>query len=532
MTEAHQQQRYRVIERLASGGMAEVFLAESAGIEGFKKQVAIKRVLPHLSEKKRFIAMFLDEARLSAHLSHSNVAQVFDIGVGDNAYFIVMEYVDGADLKAVLESMRKAGRTLPVESAVFITAKLCEGLTYAHELKAADGHPLKIVHRDMSPPNVLITKYGEVKIVDFGLAKATSQLEKSEAGIIKGKFSYLSPEAAQGLEVDHRTDIFAVGAILWEMLAGKRLFLGDTDYQTVKLVQQAQIPPLSGINKAVPPELDRIIARSLAREPDERYASAREFGRDLTNFLYRFGRPVSAYDIAEHVRSAMALRRRAPASEKASFIDRLIEETLLEFTSIPDDKAAPSTARLSEPLKISAFEDIGKWADEIKVSAPGEDLMRRSLAAVSVEAGNLAALEEPDPVAPPATLPAALPPRAAPPMSPVEPARAPFAPPVPPAPFAPPAPPMPFTAPTSVEPPLERRPETTLASPQPALGPQRMAPPAPSPFAVAPPRHLDAGLAPQGQQGKGTGGAVKAVLIVAALAVLAAGAWFGGLIPH
>ncbi|WP_437751311.1 serine/threonine protein kinase [Sorangium sp. So ce1389] len=549
MTEAHQQQRYRVVERLASGGMAEVFLAESAGIEGFKKQVAIKRVLPHLSEKKRFIAMFLDEARLSAHLSHSNVAQVFDIGVGDNAYFIVMEYVDGADLKAVLESMRKAGRTLPVESAVFITAKLCEGLTYAHELKGADGHPLKVVHRDMSPPNVLITKYGEVKIVDFGLAKATSQLEKSEAGIIKGKFSYLSPEAAQGLEVDHRTDIFAVGAILWEMLAGKRLFLGDTDYQTVKLVQQAQIPPLSEINKAVPPELDRLIARSLAREPGDRYGSAREFGRDLTTFLYRFGRPVSAYDIAEHVRSAMALRRRAPASEKASFIDRLIEETLLEFTSLPDDKAAPSTARLNEPLKISAFEDIGKWADEIKVSAPGEDLMRRSLAAVSVEAGNLAALEEPELVAPPATLPAAPPrapsPTAEPPRAPfapavprvpsptAEPPRAPFQPAEPPrAPFQPAEPPRAPFQPAEPPPgPVERRAEPTLASPQLAPAPQRPAPPPPAaaPLAVAPPRDLDPEPAPAFRSG---GGAVKAVLLVAALAVLAAGAWLGGLIPH
>ncbi|WP_437604744.1 serine/threonine-protein kinase [Sorangium sp. So ce834] len=527
MTEAHQQQRYRVVERLASGGMAEVFLAESAGIEGFKKQVAIKRVLPHLSEKKRFIAMFLDEARLSAHLSHSNVAQVFDIGVGDNAYFIVMEYVDGADLKAVLESMRKAGRTLPVESAVFIAAKLCEGLTYAHELRAADGHPLKIVHRDMSPPNVLITKYGEVKIVDFGLAKATSQLEKSEAGIIKGKFSYLSPEAAQGLEVDHRTDIFAVGAILWEMLSGKRLFLGETDYQTVKLVQQAQIPPLSEINRAVPPELDRIIARSLTREPGDRYGSAREFGRDLTNFLYKFGRPVSAYDIAEHVRSTMALRKRAPASDKASFIDRLIEETLLEFTSLPDDKAAPSAARPSEPLKISAFEDIGKWADEIKVSAPGEDLMRRSLAAVSVEEGNLAALEETDAGISPAKLlayPQARP--AEPPLAPPQPARPPLAPPQP------------------APPPLERRAEPTLASPQPVPAPLRPAPPSPAlappvpatPPALAPPAplgpaapyDLEAELRPL----KTGGGAVKAVLLVAALAVLAAGAWLGGLIPH
>src|SRR3954471_3779845 len=293
MTEAHQQQRYRVIERLAAGGMAEVFLAESAGIEGFKKQVAIKRVLPSLSEKKRFIAMFLDEARLSASLSHSNVAQVFDIGVGDNAYFIVMEYVDGADLKAVIEFMRKSGQTFPVEAACFIASKICEGLTYAHELTGTDGTALQIVHRDMSPPNVLITKHGEIKIVDFGLAKATSQLEKSEAGIIKGKFSYLSPEAAQGLDVDARTDIFAVGIILWEMLAGRRLFLGDTDFATVKLVREANIPSISRLNPDVSRDLEQIMGRALARDQGTRYHSARDFGRDLTRFLYKLGRAVN-----------------------------------------------------------------------------------------------------------------------------------------------------------------------------------------------------------------------------------------------
>src|SRR6185436_13644232 len=276
MSEGQQQQRYRVIERLASGGMAEVFIAESAGIEGFKKRVAIKRVLPHLSEKKAFIAMFLDEARLSAHLTHSCVAQVFDIGVGDNAYFIVMEYVDGADLKGVIEYLRKTGKPFPMESAVFIASKLCEGLSYAHELTNIEGEPLHIVHRDMSPPNVLITKYGEVKIVDFGLAKATSQLQKSESGVIKGKFSYLSPEAALGKEVDGRTDIFAVGIILWEMLSGRRLFIGDTDFATVKQVQKAEVPPISQINKDVPIELERIIARSLARDADKRYRSARD----------------------------------------------------------------------------------------------------------------------------------------------------------------------------------------------------------------------------------------------------------------
>src|SRR4051794_11813751 len=199
---AQQQQRYKVLEKIASGGMAEVFRAESAGLEGFKKTVAIKRVLPHLSEKKQFIGMFLDEARVTAQLTHSNCVQVFDIGVGDNAYFIVMEYVDGANLKSIAESLKKQGKDFPVAAAAFIAHEICKGLSYAHELTDPNGVPLHMVHRDMSPPNVLVTKYGEVKIVDFGLAKASSQLEKSEPGIIKGKFSYLSPEAAMGQDVD------------------------------------------------------------------------------------------------------------------------------------------------------------------------------------------------------------------------------------------------------------------------------------------------------------------------------------------
>src|SRR5271154_145780 len=161
------QQRYRVIEKLESGGMAEVFRAESEGLQGFKKQVAIKRVLPHLSEKKRFIAMFLDEARISAQLTHSNCVQVFDIGVGDNAYFIVMEFVDGANLKSIAEGLKKQGKEFPVPAAAFVASEICKGLAYAHELTDQQGMPLNIVHRDMSPPNVLVTKYGEVKIVDF-----------------------------------------------------------------------------------------------------------------------------------------------------------------------------------------------------------------------------------------------------------------------------------------------------------------------------------------------------------------------------
>jgi eukaryotic-like serine/threonine-protein kinase len=388
--EGHPQQRYRVLDRLAAGGMAEVFIAESAGIEGFKKQVAIKRVLPALSEKKRFISMFLDEARLSAHLSHSCVAQVFDIGVGENAYFIVMEYVDGADLKQIMEYMKKSGGAFSVEAACYICSKICEGLTYAHELRGPDGQPLEIIHRDMSPPNVLITKHGEVKIVDFGLAKATSQLEKSEAGIIKGKFGYLSPEAAQGQVIDQRTDIFAVGIILWEMLSGRRLFYGETDFATVKLVQEAKIPALRSLNPGVPVELEQILNRALSREPAARYPTARDLGRDLTAFLYKLGRPVTPYDVADVVRAAVALRRKSQP-DKSSIIDKLIEEALLEFTSLQDDKGAPPKPASNEPLKLG-FEDIGSWADEL-----GAPPSRKPLASSSFEEGNLAALEETDP---------------------------------------------------------------------------------------------------------------------------------------
>jgi eukaryotic-like serine/threonine-protein kinase len=405
----HQQQRYRVLERLASGGMAEVFVAESAGIEGFKKRVAIKRVLPHLSEKKRFISMFLDEARLSAQLSHSNCVQVFDIGVGDNAYFIVMEFVDGSDLKAVVDYLKSNGRTFPVEIAVLIAIKICEGLTYAHELQGSDGKDLHIVHRDMSPPNVLITKHGEVKIVDFGLAKASSQLEKSEPGIIKGKFSYLSPEAALGGEVDHRTDIFAVGIILWELLSGKRLFLADTDFATVKMVQQTQIPSLKQQRNDVNDDLERILHRALAKDTGRRYGSARDLGRDLTAFLYRYGKPVSSFDIAELVRGSMAQRKQKKPEKQTNLIDKLIEEALFEFTSLPTDKEAQAGSdprqQPQDPLKLG-FEDIGSWVDEVNTHAhPQSDSqheVRASIhrATMEIGLGGLASLED-DPISPP-----------------------------------------------------------------------------------------------------------------------------------
>lgn len=369
-------QRYRVLKRLAQGGMAEVFVAESAGIEGFKKQVAIKRVLPSLSKKEQFIAMFLDEARLSAHLSHSNVVSVFDIGVGDNTYFIVMEYVDGADLKHVLEYQRGLPFYMPVEVATFIATKICQGLSYAHELCAPDGRPLSIVHRDITPANILITRHGEVKIVDFGLAKASSHLGDSDAGVIKGKFGYLAPETVQGQPVDHRVDVFSVGIILWEMLTGRRLFLGETDYDTVMQVSKAEIPPLADINPGVPAGLEAVVRRGLARDPAERYQTARDFGRDLTSFLYKYSNPVSEFDVADLVIAATGSTSRVPAqpSDASERISDLIDMMLLEFKSIPEtgDEGAsgePGGDELSSG-DLGGDDLMGGLADELEGPDP------------------------------------------------------------------------------------------------------------------------------------------------------------------
>jgi serine/threonine protein kinase len=391
------QQRYKVLEKVAAGGMAEVYRAESAGLEGFKKIVAIKRVLPHLSEKKQFIGMFLDEARVSAHLSHSNCVQVFDIGVGDNTYFIVMEYVDGADLKGVIEYRRKHNLPFPVEEACLICVRICEGLAYAHELTDSKGESLHIVHRDMSPPNVLITRHGEVKIVDFGLAKANSQLERSEPGIIKGKFSYLSPEAAKGGTVDARTDIFAVGIILWELLAGRRLFMGESDLETVRMVQAARVPSIRDFNKAVTPELERVLMKALTEDPDTRYQRARDFGAALNQLLFKVGRSVSSFDIAELVdpiRKEREQKRRF--QQRQSIIGTLIDEAMLEFTSIDGGADRKSTTAASVvgslPLEMGGFKpnDWGEDLGNLGLSAP----RAREQSGDGFEIGNLSALED------------------------------------------------------------------------------------------------------------------------------------------
>ncbi len=378
MAEARAQSSYRVTQRLESGGMAEVFRGEATSVAGFKKQVAIKRVLPHLASNEKFIKMFLDEARLSARLSHANIVQVFDIGRVEGTYFIVMEYIDGVNLKAVVEYLRARSEPVSVALAVHVTVKVCEGLHYAHELTDTDGHPLHIVHRDISPPNVLISKRGEVKIVDFGLAKAAHSVEKTEPGVVKGKFSYLAPETALGQEADSQADIYAVGIMLWEMLAGRKLYQGETDYQTVQMVQRSQVPSLRDLNPDVPEALERILMKALAREKAQRYRTAQHMGVELERFLAQNRMFASAFDLGElvgRVAEEKARSARVEGQQGSGEIDKLIQEELVKFTSLDEQSVAgkglaPEADAGARPLDADNFVDPSQWADDFASDIP------------------------------------------------------------------------------------------------------------------------------------------------------------------
>ncbi len=375
--------KYRVVRKIDAGGMAEVFQGIAESIEGFKKKVAIKRVLPHLAENKKFLAMFLDEARVSMYMNHANVVHVFDIGQAGGTYFIVMEFVDGTDLKKVMEVFRERKTRLPIAQAIYITMEICRGLGYAHDLVDADGVNLGIVHRDVSPPNVLMSKQGEVKIVDFGLAKATSQLEHTDPGVVKGKFAYLSPEAAWGESVDSRADIFACGIILFELLTSRRLFLGETDVQTVELVRRAEVPPIKEYNPEVLPDLEKIALKALAADPDKRYRSCEEMAEDLAGYLFAQRLKVTGFDLRRMVKKIASEVEKKQDDDRPSIIDQLIQEELAGFASLdgtaneperlPGERARAGTTG-GQPLNPFGFEDPRDWDSELQVEGSDSPL--------------------------------------------------------------------------------------------------------------------------------------------------------------
>jgi serine/threonine-protein kinase len=362
------QQKYRIIKKFDAGGMAEVFIADAVGAGGIIKRVAIKRILPSLAENKKFVAMFLDEARVATLLSHANIVQTFDVGESENAYFIVMEYVDGASLKSLIDYRSERGMLIPMGAAIKFIIEACKGLDYAHNAVDYRQKPLNIVHRDISPPNLLISVRGEVKVVDFGLAKAASQLEETDPGVVKGKFSYLCPEAIQGLTVDHRADIFSLGIILWELLTGKRLFYGENEYKTVQLVERCHIPAISVLNPSVPQVLDDIVFKALIKDRDLRYQHAADFADALNSFLFSSGLKATSGDIAALVREFRG-QGTARSDGEANLADLLMEEELLAGFTL-DDSASVSEA---VPLEAGEAIDTRGWVDDLGLDAPAPE---------------------------------------------------------------------------------------------------------------------------------------------------------------
>jgi len=295
--------KYRLIERIATGGMAEVYKAMAMGEAGFEKPVAIKRLHRQFGEDADLVGMLQDEARLCSQLNHGNICQVLDLGRVQDTYYIAMEYVNGKDLFHLLRKAARTQRKLPLPGALFIACEMLAALDYAHRKRGRDGELLHIIHRDISPQNVLITYDGEVKIIDFGIAKARTSTHRTQAGVIKGKFRYMSPEQARGEPIDHRTDIFATGVVLYEMITGKPHAAGATDREILIKIQQGKFDPLAQLVLGLPAELEEMVHRALTLSPESRWSSARAMRTALLKFMRANGLSFSRDYLAEYVRA-------------------------------------------------------------------------------------------------------------------------------------------------------------------------------------------------------------------------------------
>ncbi|MBI5042841.1 MAG: serine/threonine protein kinase [Nitrospirae bacterium] len=278
--------KYYLTEKIATGGMAELYRAKRVGVAGFEKLLVIKKILPHLSLHEEFVSMFINEAKIAAQLTHTNIVQIFDLGKIEDSYYIAMEYVWGKDLKAVLKKGKEKKLPVSMEHALQIISKACSALDYAHKKKDLKGSELNLIHRDVSPQNILVSYDGDVKLVDFGIAKAASKTSDTRTGVLKGKIAYMSPEQAWGRSIDRRSDIFSLGIVLYELLTGEMLFKGDTDLNTLEKVREAKIIPPAKLNKDIPKEIEDILLKALAKEPQERYQYASEMQNDLETYIH------------------------------------------------------------------------------------------------------------------------------------------------------------------------------------------------------------------------------------------------------
>jgi len=352
--------KYLLLSRIAQGGMAELYRAKLIGDEGFEKLIAIKTILPHLSEETNLVKSFIDEAKLAAFLQHPNIVQIYDFGSVNSTYYIAMEYLYGKDLKLITERYNEKELPLSIENALYIATQVCAGLDYAHKLKDFRGNPLNIIHRDIGPHNIFISYDGQVKIIDFGIAKAAIQNTKTQDGSIKGKMAYMSPEQAQGEAIDHRSDIFAMGILLYEMVTHKRMFEGDA-FRIFAKVREADYTPAEIVNEALPRDLCRIIDKALAKDLEQRYQSAEELLTDLEKCMHGLSISPSYRNLSQYMKDLFGKDaeaefetiRKIPGADSKTLLEK--DKTIrpqIEKTIVLAESDLPSKQKTHKPLFV------------------------------------------------------------------------------------------------------------------------------------------------------------------------------------
>jgi serine/threonine protein kinase len=344
--------KYEVLQRLAAGGMAEIFLARVVGVLGFDKLVVIKRILPHLASRNDFIEMFLDEARIATTLNHANIVQTHEVGVHGKSYFMVMEYLAGEDVRTVV---RRLGRNenetarLPIMHALNVAIGVAGGLHYAHEKKDRDGKPLDIVHRDVTPQNVIVTYDGAVKLLDFGIAKASNRINETRSGSFKGKVPYMSPEQCRGEALDRRSDIFSLGILLHEMTLCQRLFRGDTDFQILKQIAEGPITRPRDIDPTYDQRLQSIVMKALERDPARRFQTARELQEALEELAHDLRLRLSPLALADYMHDLFADK---VGAWQAASADGDVANLERHFATVMAEREADLAAEEREPQRL------------------------------------------------------------------------------------------------------------------------------------------------------------------------------------
>lgn len=362
---------YTLLRRLARGGMGEIWLAERKGISGFTKPVVIKTILEHFIDEADMVRMFLDEGKMAAGLSHPNIAQTLDLGQVDETYYIAMEYLNGRNLRDLLVAYLRRDQLIPLNLVLRIAAQVCEGLYYAHTWRTLEGKPAGLVHRDISPQNIVITFDGTAKIVDFGIARAIAGASKTRTGVLKGKYAYMSPEQVEGKNLDGRSDLFSLGVVLYESISGRRLFKRESDTATLSAVLKSKIPPLVQFDASVPKPVEEVVFKALKRDPNRRFQNAREMQLAIEQVMLSTGLVATSAHLSvfmqqtfpqeaeigqEDTRSAREYMASIPSvSDTGPNLERTVPFAISEQAS-GAETAAP-TANLLEGAKLLSQRD-------------------------------------------------------------------------------------------------------------------------------------------------------------------------------